>query len=363
VTSLDDLPTPALVFDLDRLEANLVAMAERARRLGVDLRPHLKTHKCVEVARLQAAHGVAGVTVSTLHEARVFADHGFDDLTWAFPLVPSRLAEAAQLAERVTLRLVLDSVVAVDALETAGRPFHVFLKIDCGYHRAGVDPDGDEALELARRLAGSPRLVFDGLLTHSGHAYKARGAEERLAVARQERDVMVRCAERLRASGIEVPRVSVGSTPAMTAVDHLAGIDEARPGNYALFDYTQVALGSCGVSDCAATVVTSVVSAPAGVGHAVVDAGALALSRDPGPAGEEGFGRVYADYRAGALDPELRLTALSQEHGIVSGRPPVDARLRLLPNHSCLTVAQFDEAWAARGDEIVGRWKIWRGRG
>ena len=362
MAEIDGLPTPALLFDLDKLEANLARMAERARRLGVALRPHLKTHKCVEVARRQAAHGARGVTVSTLFEARVFADHGFDDLTWAFPLVPSRLAEAAELADRVTLRLVVDSAPAVEALEASGRAFHVFLKVDCGYHRAGVDPTGDAARELAERLAGSGRLVFDGLLTHSGHAYKASGREERLAVARQERDVMVTCAERLRAAGVEVPVVSVGSTPAMTAVDHLEGVDEARPGNYALFDHTQAALGSCEVADCAATVLTSVVSRPPGGGHAVVDAGALALSQDPGPAGEQGFGRVFADYGAGRLEAELRLTALSQEHGIVNGRPPVGDRLRVLPNHSCLTVAHFDVAHVVRGEEVVDRWRIWRGR-
>ena len=171
---------------------------------------------------------------------------------------------------------------------------------------------------------------------------------------------MVGCAERLRAAGIEAPVVSVGSTPAMTAVDHLDGIDEARPGNYAFYDYTQTALGSCAVGDCAVTVLTSVVSRPAGADHAVVDAGALAMSHDLGPG--DGLGRIFADYDAGRLDEELRLTALSQEHGIVDGRPAVGDRLRVLPNHSCLTVAQFDEYYVVRGDRLVDRWKIWRGR-
>lgn len=172
---------------------------------------------------------------------------------------------------------------------------------------------------------------------------------------------MVRCAERLRAAGIEVPSISVGSTPAVTAVDHLRGVDEIRPGNYALYDYTQTVLGSCAAADCAVTVLTSVVSRPTGAAHAVVDAGALAMSQDPGPNGH-GFGRIFADYRRGRLDRDLRLTALSQEHGIVSGRPAIGERLRVLPNHSCLTVAQFDEYQVVRGDEVVDRWRIWRGR-
>ena len=353
---LADLPTPALLLDLDRLEANLRRMAERARRLGVALRPHIKTHKCIEIARRQVAAGGRGLTVSTMHEARVFADHGFSDLTWAFPLVPNRLDEAVELADRIDLGLVIDSPEALAALEGTGRPLRVLIKVDCGYHRAGVDPEGPQALDLARRLDGSPRLVFGGLLTHSGHAYK----EDRLAVARQERDVMVRCAERLRAAGLRVPLVSVGSTPAMTAVDHLDGVDEARPGNYALFDHTQARLGSCRVADCALTVLTSVVSRPAGAGHAIVDAGALAMSQDPGFG--EGFGSVFADYASGSLDPDLRLVSLSQEHGFLDGRPRLGDRLRVLPNHSCLTVAQFDEYQVVRGDRLVDRWKIWRGR-
>ena len=357
MTRLSDLPTPSLLLDLDRLEANLRRMAERAERLDVALRPHVKTHKCVEIARRQAELGARGLTVSTLYEARVFAEHGFIDLTWAFPLVPGRVDEAVELAGRTDLGLVIDSPEACRALEASRRRLRALIKVDCGYHRAGVDPEGPEVLQLARRLAASRRLAFGGLLTHSGHAYK----EDRLTVARQERDVMMGCADRLRAAGVEVPLVSVGSTPAMTAVDHLEGVDEARPGNYALFDYTQAELGSCAPADCAVTVLTSVVSRPAGAGHTVVDAGALAMSQDPGPAGD-GFGRVFADYAVGALDPERRLVSLSQEHGILSGRPQIGERLRLLPNHSCLTVAQFDEYHVVRGDELVDRWKIWRGR-
>ncbi len=355
---LDDLPTPALVLDLDRLEANLDRMAERAAALGVRLRPHLKTHKCVEIARLQQQRGARGVTVSTLYEARVFADAGFADITWAFPLVPSRLDQALELARRIDLGLVVDSPEAVAVLERSEASLAVFLKVDCGYHRAGLDPESSMPEKLAWRLAGSERLTFAGLLSHSGHAYAGRASC--LPAGRQERDVMTGLADRLRAAGLEVPVVSVGSTPGMAAIDHLQGVDEARPGNYALYDWTQVRLGSCEVADCAATVVTTVVSSSAG--HSVVDAGALALSKDPGPAGDGGFGRVYADHAAGRLEPGLRLTALSQEHGIVDAPLPVGTRLRVLPNHSCLTVAQFDEFHVARGERQVDRWKIWRGR-
>lgn len=366
-TRVDELPTPALLLDVEVLDANLRRMQAKAERLGVALRPHAKTHKCLEVARRQARLGARGLTVATLAEARFFAAAGFDDLTWAFPLVLSRLAEARQLAAAGgTLRLVVDSEEATAALEAQDAPFHVFLKVDCGYGRCGVDPAGEPALELARRLADAPHLTFDGLLSHSGHVYRAADRAQARAVAEEERRVMAGLAERLRDEGVDVPEVSVGSTPAMAAVEDLSGVTEARPGNYCFYDATQAALGSCALADCAVTVLTSIVSASGG--HAVVDAGALALSKDPGPdhlSWPHAMGAVLPDlaaYRAGAPHPDLRLVSLSQEHGKLSGSRPVGTRLRILPNHSCLAVPNFPGYHLVRDDDVIGWWGIFQGR-
>lgn len=362
--TLDDLPTPALLLDLDALEGNLRRMARRADELDVALRPHVKTHKCVEVARRQRQLGGGGITVATLYEARAFAANGFDDITWAFPVIPSRVPQAAEIADGVTLRLVADDPGALDALEAAGRPFHVWVKVDCGYGRAGVAPDSDRAVELARRIAASDTLRFDGLLTHGGQAYRARGEEELAAAAEEERSVMARCARRLRSEGLAVPGVSVGSTPGMSGARDLEGVTEARPGNYAFYDYTQTVIGSCRVADCALTVLATVVSSQPGADHSVVDAGALSLSKDAGPddAPRPSMGRLFEDYGERRLHPTARLRSLSQEHGIVTERLPWGAKVRVLPNHSCLTAACFDEYHVVRGRELVGRWKIWRGR-
>ena len=364
MSTLNELPTPALVLDLQKLEANVTQMAAKAARLGVSLRPHIKTHKCVEIGRLQLEQGAQGITVSTLEEARVFADQGFSDITWAFPVILNRLEEAREIADRVTLRLVVDSREAVVALEETAYPFHVWLKVDCGYHRAGVDPAGGAAIELARWLHDSPSLRFDGLLTHSGHAYHPGPSKGIREIAEQERKVMVLLAQRLRLQEIEVPRLSVGSTPAMSQVESLDGIDEARPGNYVFYDYMQCGLGSCSPVDCALTVLSSVVSCQPEAGHSVVDAGALTLSKDTGAngAGEPTMGEVFRDYATGRLEPDTRLRSLSQEHGILTAPLPVGSRVRILPNHSCLAVACFDEYAVARGDRVVDRWKIWRGR-
>jgi D-serine deaminase-like pyridoxal phosphate-dependent protein len=335
-------------------------MQERCDALGVALRPHVKTHKCVEIGRMQRERGARGVTVATLEEARAFADAGFDDVTWAFPVIPGRIGEAREIAERATLRLLVDSAATAEALERARFPFHVWLEIDSGDHRSGADPEADATLELARALADSPTLVFDGILTHAGHTYRAVGEAARRAVAGEERDVMARLASRLRAAGIEVRGVSVGSTPGMTAVDHLDGVTEARPGNYAYFDATQVALGACEVGDCALTVLATVVSSRHD--HAVVDAGALALSKDTGPSVDgPSMGRLVANYAEGTLRAE-RLASLSQEHGVVDGPLEVGSRVRVLPNHSCLTNACFDRVHAVRGDDVVDVWRVHRER-
>lgn len=361
---LEDLQTPALLIDLDKLDANIGAMSLKTGRLGVSLRPHIKTHKCIEIAQLQQEAGARGLTVSTLHEAEVFADHGFTDLTWAFPVIFNRISQALALVERITLRLVIDSREALQALEATGVPLHVWLKVDCGYHRAGVDPNGPLAMELARRLTDSKTLEFDGILTHSGQSYGANSRLQLGAIAEQEREVMSRFADTARAQGVPIASVSVGSTPAMSAVENLQGVDEARPGNYVFYDQTQVDLGACGVVDCAATVLASVVSSQPGADHCVVDAGALALSKDTGSDRREPrfMGGLFTDYEAGVLSEKSHLTSLSQEHGIVSTRLPLNQRVRILPNHSCLTVACFDECVVVRGDQVVDRWRVWNGR-
>jgi len=359
-----DVETPALLLHLDVVERNVAHMAERARALGVRLRPHVKTHKCLELGRRQLARGAQGVTVSTLVEAAAFAGAGFDDLTWAFPLDPTHVPHVKRIAEQATLRVVVDDLDMAKGL--AGSGLHVWLKVDCGYHRAGVDPSSPYALEVARELGRERGLVFDGLLSHSGHAYRTRTRDEAAAVAEEERRVMVWLGELLRKEGLPVRGISVGSTPAMAAVRDLTGVTEARPGNYVFYDRTMVLIGACAPEDVAVTVLATVVSHQPGAAHFVVDTGALALSKDVGPT------HLDAPPAMGGLrgHPELTVASLSQEHGIVraetaaviEGRFRVGERIEIIPNHSCLTVAQFDEYQVVQADRIVDRWRIARGR-
>jgi len=370
-----DLPTPCLLVDLDRLEANAAAMRARALRLGVRLRPHVKTHKVPEIARIQHG-GVAGpITVSTLAEARAFAAVGFVDLCWALPLPAGRAAEAVALAEAVDrLVLLVDSPEAVGWIAAAARPggrrIPVALKVDCGGRRAGVDPAGDEGPAIAARIAEDPRLEWAGLLTHAGHAYACRGPAEVEAVACQERGALLALAARLGRAGLPCPDLSLGSTPTLVHAEDLAGVTEVRPGNYVFFDAFQAAVGSCRIEDCALSVLCTVIGRHPARAALVLDAGALALSLDPGPRHVDpgcGFGAVF-DTALAERCGALRIAALSQEHarvevrgGLPPGAFPLGTRLRIVPNHACLAAACHPVHHAVRAGRVVARWVPVRG--
>ena len=368
--TIHDLPTPSLLLEHTILTRNITRMSEKVRNLGSRLRPHVKTHKCIEIGRLQRTAGAHGITVATIVEARDFANHGFDDITWAVPVPLSRLDEVVALAKRTTFRVLVDSAEAVRAVEAAGRKagirIHTWLEVDCGYHRSGVDPHAAASLQLAREIAASPHLVFDGLLTHAGHSYSTRDPQVRARIAAEERDVTVTFAEALRAGGIEVPVVSIGSTPSMASITSLASVSEVRPGNYVFNDFMQVVAGVCSADDVPVSVLTTVISSRSDLPHCIVDAGALAMSKDPGPPQVDqrrGLGPVYTGLTGTGLEPSVNLAHVSQEHGFVEGRHyGVGTRLRVMPNHSCLTAAMFDEYWVVEGETVVDRWPILRGR-
>ncbi|MBC7929511.1 MAG: alanine racemase [Rubrivivax sp.] len=370
---LQTLKTPSLLLDIERVKRNAARMSERIKSFGAILRPHVKTHKCVEVARIQTEGHAGGITVSTLAEARAFAAQGFRDITYAVPVEPGKFSEAIELARSCQrLALITDDVSIPPALDEAARraglTLDLFLKVDCGLHRCGVEPDRPEALEIPRLICRAPSLRFAGILTHAGHSYHAPSHDELLGIARHERDLMKEFAARLRADGIEVPIVSVGSTPTITQVDHLDGVDEARPGNYIFFDAFQATLGSCRFDDCALTVLASVVHRDRARRKVVLDAGAIALSKDRGACELDpacGYGHVL-DLEGNDLGP--RVGSVSQEHGEVLvddesllDRLSVGSRVRVLANHSCLAAAQHSHYNVLEGGRVVDRWEIQRG--
>lgn len=339
-------------------------MRAKARESAVFFRPHVKTHKAVEVGRIQHG-GVPGpITVSTLAEAEFFADDGFRDITYAFPIAPEKLSRAFELAQRIDrLNLLIDNELTLRAMEEHGGEFDVFLKVDCGYHRAGVDPDSPDSVRLAMAMEQSPNVRFQGLLTHAGHSYHARDVEEIRRVAAEESASLTRFRALLSAEGLGDTVRSIGSTPTLSVVERFSECDEVRPGNYVFYDAFQSTIGSCSREDVAVSVLTTVVGSYPERGHLIVDAGALALSKDTGPDHIDpqfGYGIVCdAD-----LNPlPMRILALSQEHGKIatSIHVPVGTRLRILPNHSCLTAAMYDVYHVVDRGKVVDQWRPVRG--
>lgn len=373
LSSLRALPTPSFLVDLPTVERNTIRMREKAERSGVQLRPHVKTHKTIEGARYQLGAASGPITVSTMAEAEFFADAGFRDITYAVPVAPDKFERAQALAARVDhLALLVEGEDSFRALEnfalSRSARFELFLKIDCGYHRAGVDPRSEETMRLVKRIAGSDAALFRGLLTHAGHSYHARNREEILAIAREETESVAELAGRMSQSGMAPVITSVGSTPTMSVADLIEGVDEIRPGNYIFFDAFQSAIGSCTLADCAVSVLTSVIGGSDSQHKLLVDAGALALSKDRGAdhlSPDCGYGLV-TDLELRPLP--FRITALSQEHGILAAPPEVDlrdfgvgTRLRIVPNHSCLTAAMFGVYYVLREGQVVGEWHPCRG--
>ena len=360
---LEDLPTPCLVLDRETLMRNLTTMARTASRHGVALRPHMKTAKSIEVARLALAGQPGGITVSTLAEAEYFVGHGLFDQVYAVAITPQKLAEVAKLnAAGADIAVITDDPGMAAIIAASPTPVRTLIEVDTGEGRGGLRPDSPLLLTLASTLGA--RLA--GVLTHAGQSYAARTEAELASVAEAERAGIVHAADWLREAGHEVPVVSMGSTPTAQHAQHLDGITELRAGVYMFGDLFQMQVGGYGLEAIALTVLTSVIGRRPSERRLLVDAGGLALSKDHSTADapiDYGYGLVLD--RAGA--PALGGSVISrayQEHGLVELDPsqpypdlPIGAKLRVVPNHACMTAAAHDRYYVVDGtEEVVAIW-------
>lgn len=347
--------TPYLVVDERRLEANLAAMAEHARALGVALRPHAKTHKAPEIARRQLAHGAIGLTVATVGEAEVFADAGIDDLFIAYPIwaVGPRAERLRALAGRVRLRVGADSIESVRMLAAAvhagvedAAALAIAVEVDSGHHRSGIAPERAAEVAAAALEAG---LLVDGVFTFPGHSY---GSGAAAPAAGDEAAALATARDALVAVGIPCPVVSGGSTPSARAADG-GVLTELRPGVYLFGDAQQWELGTIEPASIALTARATVVSRHEHV--AVVDAGSKILGADRA-AYASGYGRL--------LDhPDARITALSEHHATITFPayvvvPPLGTELCVVPNHVCNAVNLVDELVVERDGIDVDTWTV-----
>jgi D-serine deaminase-like pyridoxal phosphate-dependent protein len=357
-----DLQTPSLVVDLARMERNLDRAADYASAHALALRPHVKTHKSALLGAEQIRRGAAGLTCATPREAEVMSGV-CDDLLLAYPPVGvGRAARIAALPRNVRVTVALDSAFAAEqasaAAREAGRELHVYVEVDVGMHRVGL-PGVDHAIALARFVDGLPALHFDGIACYPGHV---RGQVSTQDAALRELDAALSDAvARFTAADLAPRVVSAGSTPTLWRTHELASVTEMRPGTYIFNDRTTAAIGACEWSDCALTVLATVVST-AVPGQAVIDAGSKSLGREPlrggalPSASDDGFGAL--------LDrPEVLVRGMSEEHGILDlgatdWRPRVGDVVRVVPNHVCIVVHLFDDVAGLRGDDVVTEWAV-----
>lgn len=342
-------------------------MQARADAAGAGLRPHWKTHKCAEIARRQIERGAIGGTVAKAGEAEAFFAAGFRDLLVATPVVDPRKIErlvaardggggAAGGGRRLTV--LIESRVGLKrwaAARVGANPVRVVIEIDGGMGRTGVS-EPEAALELVRGIDAAPGLEFVGFLTHAGHAYGAESTAQLEEIRASEPAALLRAVEWL-ATG--PPILSIGSTPTLAAGDVPPGVTEWRPGNYCFYDGIQLDLGVAREEQVALTVLATVTARPT-AGRVVLDCGAKTMSVDRGKRGLRGFGEIVgSEATTGA---PIHLGGLSEEHAIVPVRSSVELevgdRVRVIPNHACVTVNLHDEFVVTRGDHVVGRWPI-----
>lgn len=350
---LPQVDTPAVLIDRPLLDVAIAEMAAIASDRGLQLRPHVKTHKIPEIADLQLGAGAAGITVATIGEAEVFVGHGANDVFIAYPLwlTVSTAARLARVARKARVSVGIDSAEAAlnaaDLLGEEASGIDFLVEIDSGHHRSGVLPR--EAGQVARAATAAGLRVI-GAFTFPGHSYAPDGGS---AAAEDERQSLVAAAAVLRETGVEVLRLSGGSTPS-AAHTLTKGATEIRPGVYVFGDAQQVALGSCREDQVSLSVLATVVSRhPEGQRRIVLDAGSKVLGSDR-PAWLAGHGLV-------AGHPAAVVSSLSEHHASVAWPageplPELGRRLRIIPNHVCLVTNLVDEVVVVEAD---GQWRRW----
>jgi D-serine deaminase-like pyridoxal phosphate-dependent protein len=367
VKSLSELITPACLIDIEKMQQNCERMQTHVASRALGFRPHVKTLRSIAAASLYAP-STGPITVSTLAEAKGFANAGYQDILYAVGITPNKFNHLnSLLAITPLLTVCIDSVEGAGALSDFAhhfqRPLSVVIEIDVDAHRAGLTPHHPDVIRCADIIATTEQLNFRGIMAHAGASYDAFSASAQRQIAEQECTRIHEAAQQLKQAGFPCAMVSAGSTPTALADIQHTGITELRAGVYATFDCVMAGLGVCDYEHIALSVLTSVIGHQPDKGWVIVDAGWMALSRDLGTAGQTkdcGYGLV-CDAR-GQLLPGWYVVATNQEHGILvhkDGLAPepehfgYGSLLRILPIHACATAAQFEQYWITRDNQYI----------
>jgi D-serine deaminase-like pyridoxal phosphate-dependent protein len=346
--TIHDLDTPAMVIDLDRVDHNIARVAEYARSHGLNLRPHTKTHKIPALGRLQLARGAAGLTVAKPTEAEVMAESGVRDLLVAYPVLGrAKVERLKRLLARTRVTVALDSIEAAEALRGTG--IGVLVEVDVGLRRVGVQP-GLELIELVEAVRRVDGIEYRGVTFYPGHLkiYEPEPFD-------QLRRIVVGMVDELERAGHKPEIVSGGSTPLLFESHRIEGLTEIRPGTYIFNDRNCVAQGVAAWTDCAASLLVTVVSSNGD--RMMIDGGSKTFSSDGlSGAAEATFGRIVEI-------PQAKFHRMNEEHGFVelrdagkSYRP--GARLNVIPNHICVAMNLQERVYGVRGGHVEAIWTV-----
>ncbi|KAK7083660.1 hypothetical protein SK128_013971 [Halocaridina rubra] len=366
---IEELTTPAFLLDLVKVKSNCQGMLETCKAMGVSLRAQTKTHKTVEGAVLQTGGSRKGIVTSTIDECEFYADHGFDDILYGYPLIAHHMPRISALTRRLEkFHVMVDSKLAVETLIASqpptGKTWSVFLKVDCGNNRAGVWWEDEESIILAHQLGSYSSLItFRGLYVHCGNSYYAKTDVEVEKVRDENIERLLNFVDRVKERGVTCETIGIGSTPSCKKPsDNMKKLDELHPGNYVFLDVQQSTLGSCIVDEIACRVATRIIGHYPKRNQMLIDCGFTGLTK-------QGEGMLVTGYGIIRDNPNLKICNMTQEIGYIEPlkgkldfeKYPVGSLLFIFPWHSCATAAMHSVYYVIEEDKVVAEWKPTRG--
>jgi len=351
LTKVSELETPALLIDQQKLVRNITYMQKIADSSGVTLRPHIKTHKCPEIAKLQVKAGAKGICAQKLGEAEVMVQAGFQDILIPNEIVqPTKINRLVEMQEKATIKVAVDSIENAESIgkiaASHGRTISVYVDVDVGMKRCGI-PLGPSVVKFSKKIATVKGLSLEGLTTYEGHLYKIKNVKQREKAATRIIKQYVDVGNRLRKAGVEIPKICCASTLTATVTAKVPGVSELHPGNYIFYDLMQVERGSTTFENCAQSVLTTVISTPAN-DRCVVDAGSKAFVND-----QCRFPR--------ALDADLSPYSITEEHVACTMKKTklhVGDKVRFVPYHACTATNMFNQLYIVNGDDVIENWPV-----
>lgn len=368
-SSLFDLETPCVTVDHRKLIDNIKFMQHIANKNSVFLRPHIKAHKCVRMAKLQIKEGAIGVTASKTDEAIVFIKGGIKSITVAYPIINKEKLDRlfmSAIDNNTEIRMVVDSIEGITSISAVSNKYDVhipvFVKIDVGLHRCGLSENDPALIDLVNTIYDDQNISFAGLFSHAGHAYAANNADDIRLIASEERNILLHLRQKIQNEGRNIAEISVGATPTALVSNTYSGITEIRPGNYVFFDMTSVHKGLISAERIALSVLATVISK--NDSYYIIDAGSKTLSSDMGAHGTVGSGTYgqackLDDYEN--TSASMPITKLSEEHGFVQRNGTnlkIGDKVRILPNHSCPVANLAEYLFIIDNDTVLDKWSV-----